>query len=65
MSKPTCKSIGRNGNAFKSIIIEAVANVLRQSEDVDGGELEFIDKALNTDTNEALLKLASKYVDIE
>jgi hypothetical protein len=61
-SRPKCKLSGEDGNVFN--IIGSVAKALKKA-DYEAKAKEFIEKAFNSKSYDAVLVLAQEYVDIE
>ena len=61
MSKPKVKLTGKDGNVF--FIIGSIAKALRKAGMPDKAK-EFTDKAFNSGSYGAVLRLASEYVEI-
>ena len=60
--KPECKLIGEDGNVFN--IIGRVSKTLK-SAGYEEQAKEFIEKAFNSESYDAVLTLAQNYVDIQ
>ena len=62
MDKPTCKLLGEDGNVFN--IIGRVSATLKRAGLKEKAE-EFTSKAFNSESYDAVLRLAMEYTEVE